>query len=48
MPWLIAGISLVDALVIVTMAPGVPLLWVMVAVAGFVATLAAQRVVPGT
>lgn len=48
MPWLIAGISLVDALVIVTMAQGMPLLWVMVAVAGFVATLAAQRVVPGT
>ncbi|MEI6245581.1 MAG: UbiA family prenyltransferase [Acidobacteriota bacterium] len=48
MPWLIAGISLVDALIIVTMAPGVQLLWVMVAVLGFIATLAAQRVVPGT
>lgn len=48
MPWLIAGISLVDALVILTMAPGVPRLWVMMAVAGFIATLAAQRVVPGT
>lgn len=48
MPWLIAGISLVDALVILTMAPGVPLLWVMIAVAGFITTLAGQRVVPGT
>lgn len=48
MPWLIAGISLVDALVILTMAPGVPLVWVMLAVMGFIATLAAQRVVPGT
>jgi len=48
MPWLIAGISLVDALIILTMAPGVPLLWVMVAVLGFIVTLAAQRVVPGT
>ncbi len=48
MPWLIAGISLVDALIILTMAPGVQLLWVMVAIAGFIATLAAQRIVPGT
>ncbi len=48
MPWLIAGISLVDALIILTMVPGLPLVWVMVAVAGFIATLAAQRVVPGT
>lgn len=48
MPWLIAGISLVDAFIILTLAPGAHLLWVLVAVAAFIATLAAQRVVPGT
>jgi 4-hydroxybenzoate polyprenyltransferase len=48
MPWLIAGISIVDAVIILTIAPGAQLLWVMAAVAGFIATLAAQRVVPGT
>jgi len=48
MPWLIAGISLVDAVVIATMSPGTMVAWVLVAVAGFIATLAAQRVVPGT
>lgn len=48
MPWLIAGISVVDAVVIVTMSPVTSALWVTVALAGFFATLAAQRVVPGT
>jgi 4-hydroxybenzoate polyprenyltransferase len=48
MPWLIAGISLVDAVVILTMAPEAHLLWVLAAVAGFIATTAGQRVVSGT
>jgi 4-hydroxybenzoate polyprenyltransferase len=48
MPWLIAGISLVDALLIVTMAPMPALWWALVAIAGFFVTLAGQRVVPGT
>ena len=48
MPWLIAGISLVDAIVILTMAPMPALWWALAAVAGFFLTLAGQRVVPGT
>jgi 4-hydroxybenzoate polyprenyltransferase len=45
-PWLIAGICLVDAIFIAT-AGGGPIL-ATIAVAGFFATLALQRVVPGT
>lgn len=48
MPWLIAGISVVDALVILTMAPMPALWWALAAIAGFFVTLAGQRVVPGT
>lgn len=48
MPWLIAGISLVDALLILTMAPMPALWWALAAIAGFFLTLAGQRVVPGT
>lgn len=48
MPWLIAGISLVDAVVILTMAPMPALWWALAAIAGFFLTLAGQRVVPGT
>lgn len=48
MPWLIAGISLVDAIVILTMAPEAHLLWILAAVAGFIATKAGQSVVSGT
>lgn len=48
MPWLIAGISLVDALLILTMAPMPALWWAMAAIAGFFVTLAGQRIVPGT
>ena len=48
MPWLIAGISLVDALLILTMAPMPALWWALAATAGFFVTLAGQRVVPGT
>lgn len=48
MPWLIAGISLVDAVVILTMAPEAHLLWILAAVAGFIATKAGQSVVSGT
>lgn len=48
MPWLIAGISLVDALLILTMAPMPALWWALAAIAGFFVTLAGQRVVPGT
>jgi 4-hydroxybenzoate polyprenyltransferase len=48
MPWLIAGISLVDALLIVTMAPMPALWWALAAIAGFFLTIAGQRVVPGT
>lgn len=48
MPWLTAGISLVDALVILTMAPEANLLWVLAAVAGFIATKAGQSVVSAT
>lgn len=45
-PWLIAGISLVDAAVIATMGGAVAL--VLLAATGFVLTLGFQRVVPGT
>lgn len=48
MPWLIAGISLIDALLILTMAPSAGLWWTLAAIAGFFLTLAGQRVVPGT
>ncbi len=48
MPWLIAGISLVDALLILTMAPMPALWWALAAIAGFFVTLLGQRVVPGT
>jgi 4-hydroxybenzoate polyprenyltransferase len=48
MPWLIAGISLVDAVLILTMAPMPGMWWTLAAVAGFFVTLAGQRVVPGT
>jgi 4-hydroxybenzoate polyprenyltransferase len=48
MPWLIAGISLVDALLILTMAPMPALWWALAATAGFFVTLAGQRLVPGT
>ena len=48
MPWLIAGISLIDAVVIITMAPAREWLWVIAAAAGFIATLTTQRVVSGT
>lgn len=48
MPWLIAGISLVDAVLILTMAPLPSLWWALAAIAGFFLTLAGQRVVPGT
>ena len=48
MPWLIAGISLVDALLILTMAPMPAWWWALAAIAGFFVTLAGQRVVPGT
>src|SRR6185503_3914202 len=46
MPLLVAGISLVDAVVI--LAVGGSPTRALVAAAGFVLTLAAQRVVPGT
>lgn len=45
-PWLIAGICLVDAIFIAT-AGGGPVL-ATIAIAGFIVTLAMQRVVPGT
>jgi len=45
-PWLIAGISLVDALVILW--SGGPAALALPAAAGFVLTLAFQRAVPGT
>jgi 4-hydroxybenzoate polyprenyltransferase len=48
MPWLIAGISLVDAVLILTMAPMPALWWSLPAIAGFFLTLAGQRIVPGT
>ena len=48
MPWLIAGISLIDAILILTMAPSAGLWWTFAAIAGFFVTLAGQRVVPGT
>ena len=48
MPWLIAGISLVDAVLILTMAPLPALWWALAAIAGFLITLFGQRVVPGT
>jgi 4-hydroxybenzoate polyprenyltransferase len=48
MPWLIAGISLVDAVLILTMAPMPAVWWALAAIAGFFVTLAGQRVVPGT
>lgn len=48
MPWLIAGISIVDAVLILTMAPMPALWWAFAAIAGFFLTLAGQRVVPGT
>jgi 4-hydroxybenzoate polyprenyltransferase len=48
MPWLIAGISLVDALLILTMAPMGGWWWALAAIAGFFLTLAGQRAVPGT
>jgi 4-hydroxybenzoate polyprenyltransferase len=48
MPWLIAGISVVDALLILTMAPLPGLWWTFAALTGFFVTLAGQRVVPGT
>lgn len=48
MPWLIACISLVDAVLILTMAPMPAAWWALAAIAGFFATLAGQRVVPGT
>jgi hypothetical protein len=44
-PLLIAGISVVDGVVIATSGGG-PLVWI--ALAGFPATLLLQRVVPGT
>ncbi|HJU45113.1 MAG TPA: UbiA family prenyltransferase [Vicinamibacterales bacterium] len=45
-PWLIAGICIVDA-IFITMAGGGPVA-ATVAIAGFIVTLALQRVVPGT
>jgi len=48
MPWLIAGISLVDAVLILTMAPTQAMWWALAAIGGFFVTLAGQRVVPGT
>jgi 4-hydroxybenzoate polyprenyltransferase len=45
-PWMLAGICLVDALVILTIVGNLPT--ALVAVAAFPLTLALQRVVPGT